>query len=124
MEDARRGSRRTSTVDRIGRCCHDRLNSVYFRWGTKRIPYNAIRSVRRVDIDALSGRVRIWGTANPLYWAHVDPDRPKKQVGLVLDLHRFVHPFITPDDPDAVEAVIREHGWLGPADGDGRRPVV
>jgi hypothetical protein len=97
----------------------------YFRWGTKRIPYSAIHSVEVIDLDALIGRGRIWITANPRYWAHPDPDRPRKRIGLVLHLHRFVHPFITPDDPGAVEAVIREHGWLGPvAHGGGRAPVV
>jgi len=42
-------------------------------------------------------------------WASLDPGRPRKKFGLVLDLGRFVHPFITPDDVDAVEAAIREH---------------
>jgi len=99
------------------------IRGYYFPWGTKRIPYPAIRSVRRVDLDA--GKARIWGTMNPHCWSHWDKQRSTKQVGLVLDLDRFVHPFITPDDPDAVEAVIRVHRWLRPtADDGGHGPVV
>jgi hypothetical protein len=35
-----------------------------------------------------------------------------------------VHPFITPDDPDAVEAAIREHTGLGPSQTEDHGPVV
>ncbi len=101
------------------------IRGYYFPWGTKRIAYNSIRSVRRVEIGTLSGKGRIWGTANPRYWASLDPQRPRKKVGLILDLGRYVHPFITPDDPDAVEALIREHSNLGPSIEDsGKGPFL
>ncbi|HEX5560713.1 MAG TPA: hypothetical protein VFX52_03645 [Nocardioidaceae bacterium] len=100
-----------------------RVRGYYFPWGTKTIPYGSIRSVRRVTLGALRGKGRLWGTSNPRYWASLDPARPSKQVGLVLDLGRRVHPFLTPDDPDAVEAAIREHTGLGPRETD-RGPVV
>lgn len=101
------------------------VRGYYFPWGTKRIPYRSIRSVERVEMGTLTGKARIWGTANPRYWASLDPQRPSKQVGLVLDLGRFVHPFLTPDDPDRVEAAIREHAGIGPtADAGGRGPVI
>jgi len=90
------------------------IRGYYFPWGTKRIPYGSISSVRRVDIGAFTGKGRIWGTANPRYWAHLDPRRPGKKVGLILDVGRFVRPFITPTDPDAVEAAIVERAKLGP----------
>ncbi len=99
------------------------VRGYYFPWGTKRIPFAAIKSVRRVEMGALSGKGRIWGTANPRYWASLDPKRPAKQVGLILDLGKFVHPFITPDDPDAVEAAIRAHADLGPTS-SGAGPFV
>lgn len=100
-----------------------KIRGYYFPWGTKRISYRSIRSVERVDIGAFSGRGRIWGTANPRYWASLDPGRPKKKVGLILDLGRFVRPFITPDDPDAVIAAISQHS--GPTATDtGRAPIV
>jgi hypothetical protein len=55
------------------------------------------------------GRWRLWATASPKYWAHLDLRRPKKREALVLDLATLVKPFITPDDPDAVAAIIALH---------------
>ncbi|MGH9106336.1 MAG: hypothetical protein ACRDZX_10970 [Acidimicrobiales bacterium] len=93
----------------------------YYPWGTKRIPYNAVRALTRVALSASRGKPRIWGTANPRYWASLDPRRPSKPEGLILDLGRFVKPFITPDDAEAVEAVIREKAHLGPASATGAK---
>jgi hypothetical protein len=90
------------------------IRGYYFPWGTKRIAYDAIKGVRSVDIAAFTGRARIWGTANPGYWANFDPQRTKKKVALILDLGKNVKPFLTPDDPDAVEKLIRERCNLGP----------
>lgn len=106
----------TSYADRWIECRADaiRIRGYYFPWGTKHIPYASIRSVRRVDMSVGSGKGRIWGTANPRYWASLDPQRPGKESALILDLGRFVQPFITPDDPDAVERAIREHVDLDP----------
>lgn len=85
------------------------IRGYYFPWGTKRIPYQSIRSVAPVDLATFRGRARIWGTANPRHWAGLDPSRPRKRRGLVLDLGRRVRPLITPDDPDAVQACINSH---------------
>lgn len=102
-----------------------RLRWYYFPWGTKHIPYDRIRGVRRVDIGAFTGRARIWGTANPRYWANLDPARPKKKVGLIVDTGRRVTPFITPDYPDRVEAELRERAHLDPGTGaSGRAPII
>ena len=90
------------------------IRGYYFPWGTKRIPYGAVKGVRSVDIATFTGRARIWGTANPGYWANSDPQRPRKKVALILDLGKAVKPFLTPDDPDAAEKVIRERSQLGP----------
>lgn len=83
------------------------IRGYYFPWGTKRIPYSRIQGVRRVKLSFARGKARVWGTANPRYWASLDPRRRSKDTGLVLDLGRTVSPLITPDDPDAVEALIR-----------------
>lgn len=91
-----------------------RIRAYYFPWGTKRIAYGSIRSVERVELGPAKGRGRIWGTANPRYWASLDPGRPGKQTGFVLDLGKSVKPLLTPDDPDAFAAVIREHAPLSP----------
>jgi hypothetical protein len=93
----------------------------YYLWGTKRIPYRAVHGIKRVSLTATRGKARIWGTANPRYWASLDPKRPAKQVALVLDLGRFVRPFLTPDDPDAFERVVRERAHLGEGTGTAAR---
>jgi hypothetical protein len=96
----------TCTADAI------EIRGYYFPWGAKRIPYDAVRSLRRVAIGALNGKLRIWGTANPRYWANLDPARPAKHLALILDVGTSVQPFITPDDPDAVERIIRDRAQL------------
>ncbi|HEX4730296.1 MAG TPA: hypothetical protein VH299_03450 [Solirubrobacterales bacterium] len=85
------------------------IRHYYLPWGDKRIPHGTIRSVRRIEVGALRGRRRIWGTANPRYWANLDPGRPGKKIGFVLDLGHSVRPFVTPDDPAAFEAALRAH---------------
>ncbi|MEU5532107.1 hypothetical protein [Streptomyces sp. NPDC020362] len=47
-----------------------------------------------------------------------------KSTGLILDVGWGVRPFITPDDPDAVESVIREHTGLSAGEADERGPVL
>lgn len=87
-----------------------RIRRYYVPGGSKRIATSAIRSAQRVPIGLLTGRARIWGTANPRYWASLDPSRPRKQVGFVIDAGRPVKPFVTPEDPDAFEAALTAHG--------------
>jgi hypothetical protein len=86
-----------------------KVRGYYIPWGSKRIPCQAIHSIRRVNIGALTGRARLWGTANPRYWANLDPQRPRKQTGFILDTGRAVRPFLTPDDPDAFEVALTAH---------------
>jgi hypothetical protein len=82
-------------------------------------------SLRRVEMSTFTGQMRGWGTSNPRYWASLDPKRRQKSVALILDVGRYVRPFITPDDPDAVEAIIREQTKLGPnLEGTGDSPFV
>ena len=100
-----------------------RLRGYSFPWGMKHVAYSSIRGVQRVDIGAFTGRARIWGTSNPRYWANFDPRRPKKTVGLVLDIGKSVKPFITPDDPGVAEAVIRERAKPG-AEAPSRGPIA
>ncbi len=107
-------------------CAEDeiRVRGYYFPWGTKRIPYARIRAVRRVRLSLVRGRGRIWGTANPRYWASLDWNRPTKRVALILDLGRRVHPFLTPDDPDAALDVIRRHAPVEVSDDDTSGPLI
>ena len=85
------------------------VRGYYFPWGTKHIPYAKVRRIQRVQLSPLRGNLRIWGTANPRYWASFDPQRPRKSVGFVLDLGKMVRPFITPLDPDAFQSALIEH---------------
>ncbi|MEW1655074.1 hypothetical protein [Streptomyces sp. NPDC093707] len=109
--------------DRWITCTEDgvRIRGYYFPWGTKTIPYTAIRSVRRVEMGMLTGQGRIWGTGHPRYWASLDPGRMSKSTALILDLGRFVRPFLTPDDPDAMAAVLRARMPPGAGEGDDDR---
>lgn len=86
-----------------------RIRHYYLPIGDKRIDWEAIRSVGRVEIGPLRGRLRLWGTANPRYWANRDFSRFHKKQGFLLDLGRHVQPFITPDDPAAFERALRAH---------------
>lgn len=102
-----------------------RICGYYFPWGgTKSIPYREIGAVRRVDLGVARGRARIWGTANPRYWANLDPGRPRKKAGLILDTGKPVLPFVTPDDVDAVDAIIRKRAGLGRSGQSERGPII
>jgi hypothetical protein len=96
----------------------------YYPWGSKRVPYSSIAGVQRVTLAALKGKARIWGTANMEYWANWDSARLSKKEGLVLDLGKRVKAFITPDNCDQVEAIIRERAHLGPAGPTIRAPFI
>ncbi len=116
---------KTTTCGGNVECADDvlRIHHYYFPVGTKVIPYSSIRGVRRVTLEALRGRARLWGTANPRYWANLDPARSTKKIGLILDVGGAVRPFITPRDPDAVLTAIAEHG--GPTPGAvSRGPII
>jgi hypothetical protein len=92
--------------------CTDReilVRGYYFPWGTKRIPYTAIRSLNRFAMSALHGKGRIWGSGDLTHWANLDLRRPTKSVGFFLDLGRRVIPFLTPDDPDEFEQAVKSH---------------
>jgi hypothetical protein len=77
----------------------------------KRIPFAQIRTARQVGLDSMRfSRWRIWGSTDLRHWFNLDRHRPSKQVGFVLDLGKAMKPVITPDDPERLAAVLREHG--------------
>jgi hypothetical protein len=96
-------SRITCTEDEV------QIHGYYIPWGTKHIPYRSIRSMQRINLGALTGRARLWGTANPGRWANFDHRRFSKRVGFDLDVGASVKPFVTPDDPDGFERTMHEH---------------
>jgi hypothetical protein len=52
---------------------------------------------------------------NLRYWANLDTKRTKKTVGLILDVGKPVQPYVTPDDTDTLESLLRDKAGLGPA---------
>ncbi|HUY64996.1 MAG TPA: hypothetical protein VMV14_10845 [Acidimicrobiales bacterium] len=85
----------------------------YYPWGAKRIPYRAIVSVTRRQMEVVSGKWRIWGSGDLRHWWNLDPSRPGKDVVLILDVGGRVLPCITPDHPDQVARLLAEHGAPG-----------
>jgi hypothetical protein len=85
------------------------IRGYYIPWGTKRIRYDSIRSIRRVNMGWLTGRARLWGTANVTRWASLDHRRPFKTVGFDVNTGAPIRPLLTPDDPDAFERAVRAH---------------
>jgi hypothetical protein len=84
----------------------------YYLWGAKRIPYRRIRAATSFRLGALRGKWRIWGSGDLTHWYNLDPQRPKKDVGIDLDVGRHVHPCVTPDDAPSVLRIITEHATL------------
>ena len=82
----------------------------YYPWGAKSIPYASISAVKVVPLTLWRGRWRIWGSGDLRHWFNLDRRRPQKNAALVLRTGRWVRPVITPDDPGAVEAILRERG--------------
>jgi len=111
--------------DRFVTCTDDAIViRWYYLWGSRRIPYTTIRSASRVDMTRLKGRLRIWGTSNPRYWASLDPDRPTKEAALILDTGGAVRAFITPADVQAVEDIIKKRAGLSGIPHAGTSPYV
>lgn len=84
----------------------------YLPFGSKRIQFEKVRSIRRVNMGVITGRGRIWGTANPGYWSHLDPKRPTKRIAYLVDTGHPVRAFLTPDDPAAFERALEAHSSL------------
>jgi hypothetical protein len=84
----------------------------YFPYGDKRLLYSEIVKVEVFDMGEgpLGGRWRIWGSGDFVHWFHFDPERPEKRTALILHKGGVVRAVITPDDPEAVLAILREEG--------------
>jgi hypothetical protein len=92
-------------------CAHDAL--VIRRYTLllrpRRVPYGDIRSVTEMRLGTMR-KWRIWGSGDLRHWWNFDTGRPQKEVALALDVGGRVKPAITPDDPQRVLDVLREHG--------------
>ena len=83
----------------------------YYPWGAKRIPYTAVKGVDELPLTGVNKvrRWRLWGSGDFLHWWNLDPQRPQKSMALVLDVGHHIRPTITPDNPESVERILREH---------------
>jgi hypothetical protein len=87
----------------------------YYPWGAKKVPYSSIRSVKRRPLRPIRGRWRLWGSGDFKHWWNLDLRRPHKTVALEIELGRRAVPTITPNDPNAVERILKEHMGGRPA---------
>ncbi|GAA3856717.1 hypothetical protein GCM10022243_22380 [Saccharothrix violaceirubra] len=76
----------------------------------KRVPYDRVVRVLRYPLTARTGRLRLWGTANPTRWFNLDGGRSGRTTAYVVDTGRTVKPVVTPDDPRAFERALAAHG--------------
>jgi hypothetical protein len=101
------------TYDAGGVACDDKgiVLKRYYPWGAKRIPYPPIKGVQHLPLTGTSKvrRWRIWGSGDFVHWWNLDTRRPGKTVALVIDVGRRIRPTITPDDPERVEQILRDH---------------
>lgn len=89
------------------------IHGYYFPFNTeKRIEYRSIQGLEVFPMGTFTGRYRIWGTADPRYWLHLDWHRPEKDKALILHVGKRVKPVITPDDPDRVVRIIEERAGI------------
>lgn len=81
----------------------------YYPWGSRRIPYRSIRSVKTVALSPVRGKWRLWGSGDLVHWYNLDARRPGKTTAIEIDLGRHILPMVTPDDPDAVGRILADH---------------
>jgi hypothetical protein len=83
----------------------------YYPWGAKRVPYASVKAVQQLPLTGGNKvrRWRIWGSGDFLHWWNLDSSRTHKKTALVIDIGRRVRPTITPDDPETVECILKEH---------------
>jgi hypothetical protein len=104
-------TKRTARYDDGRIACDDTGLTIrwYYLWGSKRIPYRAIRSSRTYPLGVVRGKWRIWGSGDFVHWYNLDTSRPRKQTGIEIDTGGRVRQCITPDDVDAVAQIIADH---------------
>ncbi len=90
------------------------LRRYYFPSGRARhIPYARIRGVTARPMTWWTGKGRLWGTASTQFWLPLDLHRASKSTLIVFEVEgqARLRPAVSPDDPDAVLAMVRS--WLG-----------
>jgi hypothetical protein len=102
-----------ATYDDGGVACDEEGVTIrrYYPWGAKRIPYASIKGVEELPLTGLNKmrRWRLWGSGDFVHWWNLDTGRPNKTMALVIDVGRHMRPTITPDNPETVERILRDH---------------
>jgi hypothetical protein len=84
------------------------IRRYYFPLGSeKRIRYGDVRGVVIESMNWLTGKGRLWGTADPRAWLPLDWQRPWKDKLLIFDVGERVKPCVSPDDADRVIELLR-----------------
>ncbi len=85
---------------------------------SRRIPRSEIRHIDTFETGLLSGRHRLVGISplRPRNWFSWERGRSRSSVAVALDVGRLFRPTVTPDDPDAVVALLQTSG-RSPGDG-------
>ena len=82
-----------------------------YRWpgNAKRIEYGSIRGFESFEMGFWTGRHRLVGMSfgRPRNWFHWDRHRGSKRIAISLDVGKWTRPTIVPDDPKAVEEILR-----------------
>ena len=80
----------------------------------RRIEYRSIRNFEVFQMGFWTGRYRLVGISfgRPRNWFHWDRNRGSKRTAISLDVGGWIRPTIVPQDPKAVEEILR--GAVGP----------
>ena len=80
------------------------------RHDDKRISYRTIQDFELFEMGFWSGRHRLIGLSfgRPRNWFPWERNRRDKRIAVSLDVGKLILPTVTPDDPDAVAAILSE----------------
>ena len=79
----------------------------YFPIGSKRIPYNTIRSIQEESMEFWTGGGRIWGMGLSPYWFHLDWKCPLKTKCIIIDDGNWIKSIITPNEHNTVMRILQ-----------------
>ena len=89
----------------------DGLTIKSYRWpgNSKRIEFGSILSFEVFEMGFWTGRHRLVGISfgRPRNWFPWDRNRSGKRMAISLNVGRWTRPTIVPDDPKAVEELLR-----------------
>lgn len=78
----------------------------YFPFGDKVVPYESIQGFEKIELG-FEGKWRIWGMGLVPHWFHLDPGRPGKDTGIILNDGHPIQFIITPDDVESVFRILQ-----------------